>query len=382
MANYSIRLYPVKNDGSLGILYLPKNESLSYKYSGKSGDWQYVKYQGHTYSVRNSNFELGYKINDKWFVPLKWLNIGLPLLLVAIIIFIKIVLFNRKAHRMSFEKTAINYKNEANFYKVQAKEARAENIKLNEKLKSQVKQQNIVKNKRDSIIEKEKNRYQAELRTILEKESRARYKTTLSEMQLSYDRLLSKYDKIKNEAEIFGIYFDDPKYENLLKGRRYEICVATSLVKNNRFKILEWAPDKGFESGIKVESNGNPDLVVRSQVGYELAIECKYRSKSYRKTNEYGIDWSYVYQVERYMKFSKNRNIPVFIAIGFLGDPTDPEEHYLISLEKLLSSSSTQNFYDSGMQEVVDKCVIPDALVNSGDYGKFIESGIIPEAVV
>lgn len=192
-------------------------------------------------------------------------------------------------------------------------------------------------------------------------------------MQDSYDRLYKKYEQKISEAKELGIDFYDKNYDNILIGRRYELFVAKSLVKDNKFKILEWTPDKGFEANIPVKSNFNPDLVISDAEDRIIAIECKFRSKFFFKTKNNEISWSYEKQVGRYRGFSSERNIPVFIALGLFDEPTDPKYHYLVDMEMLYSRSRTEEVNSGNFQLIVEWKNIQNDYVRNGEYANYLE---------
>ncbi len=368
-SDHSIQLYPVQNDTNQRSIYMSAYSTLSYQYSGKSGKWQYVKFKHRIYFIKSHHVDIGYKVYNG-FISQNWFNIILNILLIVVLLFLNVFLLGnkRKKIRRSSENINEKYIHEVDFYRQQANSISTEYKILSGKFKQQSIKLDIIEQN------KEKQRYKQRLKNLFDKESAARHKTTISEMQLSYSTLSKEFEKIKREAAVFDINFDDPKYENLLKGRRYEICVATNLVKNKKFTILEWTPDKGFDSGIKVESNGNPDLVVKNSSGAEFAIECKYRSGCYRSGKKNEISWGSLYQAQRYQHFSNKRNMPVYIALGYLGEPTMPEKHFLISLDKLLSDSREDNHYGKSTQVIINENEIHDNLVCDGKYSKFLLS--------
>ncbi|VAX01221.1 hypothetical protein MNBD_GAMMA22-3093 [hydrothermal vent metagenome] len=361
-SDHSIALYPIKDGTSHGAVDMAAYSTLSYQYSGKSSKWQYIRLNNHTYSIRSKHVDIGYEFYNV-FIQHNWVNVvlnGIALIALSLIT----LLLSKNKHKqtkISLQESNENYKDEVSFYKKQATDISSEYQILSGKFKQY-------------HDKKEKERYKQQLKDLFEKESTARYKTTLAEMQSSYSTLSTKFKKIKQEAAIFGINFDDPIYERLLKGRRYEICVARNLVKNNKFSILEWTPDKGFDTGIKVESNGNPDLVIKNQSGYEFAIECKYRSGCYRREIKDEISWGALYQAKRYQYFSSKRNIPVYIALGYLGEPTMPKKHFLISLEKLLLNSREDNYYKKATQVIINESVLYDNLVRGGKYSQYLQT--------
>ena len=188
-------------------------------------------------------------------------------------------------------------------------------------------------------------------------------KVEISKKQASYDRLNNLYielktdhQRLKMEGLVFDIDFDSSNYENLLKGRLYEIFFAKSLLENSSFEILRWTSDKGFEHGIRVKSNGDPDFLIQYGADLIFAVECKYRSNYYAKQKTKKIEWGYTWQCDRYKAFQHEENTPVFLALGLEGKPDKPKHNYLVSLDYLDSKSyghHWQNNENNDEQQVV-----------------------------
>ncbi len=83
-----------------------------------------------------------------------------------------------------------------------------------------------------------------------------------------------------------------------------------------------------------VESDANPDFVFRGRAtGKTFAVECKYRSAyATGSRGDEGIWWDEV-QGERYLHYSQQENIPVYVAIGVEGNPKSPKITALIPIE-------------------------------------------------
>jgi hypothetical protein len=158
------------------------------------------------------------------------------------------------------------------------------------------------------------------------------------------------------EGLVFDVDFDSGNYENLLKGRLYEIFFAKRLLENSSFEILRWTSDKGFEQGVKVKSNGDPDFLIQYGADLIFAVECKYRSNYYAKQKPKKIEWGYTWQCDRYKAFQHEENTPVFLALGLEGKPDKPKHNYLVSLDYLYSKSDGyhwQNNESNDEQQVV-----------------------------
>lgn len=123
------------------------------------------------------------------------------------------------------------------------------------------------------------------------------------------------------------------------KGIDFEKYVVDLFLKRSKYFVInDWTNDiYDKRKGIKVESNKNPDLVVRYKPTDEkIAIECKYRSKYYQnhKVCTQSIKWSNPHQIKQYKTFESSNNIPVFIVIGVGGKPDNPEDMFCIPLDE------------------------------------------------
>lgn len=129
-----------------------------------------------------------------------------------------------------------------------------------------------------------------------------------------------------------------PQDESYAKGLAFEEFVVKRF-DPDFFTIKEWRGDKQVD-GVYAESNTYPDLVVnfnyrKEKVDVDFAVECKWRQGFLK--NE--VEWSYAQQIERYNQFSREKNLPVFIALGIGGEPDSPEQMYIVPLDKLQKPS-------------------------------------------
>lgn len=368
----AIPLYPEDDSQYQAVSTLNPGKTLPFAYTGKSGDWKYARLNSDVVLIRNDGAELMYQIYQRWQVPERWMDyvyvssiVGAVILLCTMLFFL--VVTGRKQHRFIDVE-------EVDYYIEQTRLKATENSQLKELLNTQNRQFQINERAFRDKAQQEKARLRKELKKIADIESEARHQASIREMQSSYDRLFEKYQRIKREAVDFGIDFDDPAYEQLLKGRRYELCVAMRLLENDEFKILEWTPDKGFESNIPVSANTNPDLIVEDQSGKTIAIECKYRSGYYFKSKKKEISWSNVDQAKRYKAFSESRNMAVLIALGFDRDPRNPKHHYLVPLMRLMNDSRKDDPNGKGDQLIISQSDIYHDYVKKGQYARYLKT--------
>jgi hypothetical protein len=143
---------------------------------------------------------------------------------------------------------------------------------------------------------------------------------------------------INKLIKVVDIFLEEEN-ENYDKGVEFERYVAQIFGKQkDYFTIEEWTRDNSDKrEGIKVESDKNPDFIIRyNPTGERFAIECKFRSQAYYNEKLRGnvVRWSIDWQIKRYNDFSYARRIPVFIVIGLGGTPTNPENMFCIPLEE------------------------------------------------
>ena len=126
--------------------------------------------------------------------------------------------------------------------------------------------------------------------------------------------------------------------ESYAKGLAFEEFIVKRF-DTNFFTVKEWRGDKQVD-GVYAQSNTYPDLVInfnyrKEKVSVDFAVECKWRQSFFK--NE--IEWSSKQQIERYNQFSREKNIPVFVAMGIGGEPDAPEQMYIVPLDKLQNPS-------------------------------------------
>jgi hypothetical protein len=123
----------------------------------------------------------------------------------------------------------------------------------------------------------------------------------------------------------------DIESENVEKGNRFERYVVDKF-DDKFFSIVEWTTDMCRKHNRYVESDCNPDLVIRDRETNEIfCVECKYRS---RLVNGF-FNWSYPDQMDRYFSYSHDRNIPFYVVLGLGGSPDSPNELFCIPSKKL-----------------------------------------------
>lgn len=125
------------------------------------------------------------------------------------------------------------------------------------------------------------------------------------------------------------------------KGLKFEQNIVKKFDKAY-FTLKEWRGDKIID-GLYAESNLNPDLVLEFRLNNFstiFALECKYRKNLYNGAIELAMER----QIRHYKKFEREKEIPVYIALGLGGNPDNPTELFLIPLKHLSSNKISYNY--------------------------------------
>ena len=129
------------------------------------------------------------------------------------------------------------------------------------------------------------------------------------------------------------------KDANKEKDDLFEQYVVDIFKKQQKYFVInDWTRDiHDKQNGTYVESNRNPDLVIRYKPTNELfAIECKYRSGLYhnKKFKADMLGWATPEKIKQYNVYSQKNKIPVFIFIGIGGKPNNPVATVCIPLRE------------------------------------------------
>lgn len=378
-----LMLYSAKRPKGKPIDRLKSGATFLYQYAGSSGSWWYGIKGNRSVVLKRSQKELAFKVAGI-VIPFSYIAWGLSLLVgLSSFFYIFKQIMNNIRHKSSLS-ARLSMEN----YRLRAELAKADSVNHHERqaLKQQAaradanymslyRRQGEEKNKFDIARNTEKRRLEAAFKRKekewldkVNEESLTRQNVHVKDMQDSYSRLNNAYqelkedhDRIKSEGLVFDINFDGERYESILKGRQFEIFFANQLMLDSNFEILEWTSDKGTENEIYVSSNGNPDFLFQYDKRFKFAVECKYRGKFFEdyRNKQDTIQWANVTQADRYKLFGTQRQVPVFIALGFLGKATAPLHTYLPSLNTLLGKSYE---YDISMSKTPLLLVLPESL--------------------
>lgn len=339
-----IVLYPESTRSSRVVGFLGAGESIPHEYDGLSGQWIYGRFNNLVVSLRDggavkANLVFGYPISDKLIG-----SINLYSLYVLLISVLMLWIGRKRDEYKIANRKKFLYQNQIDNLQSEKQSLKDENSRMSHTIH----QLKIKVSEQERKLLRKKDEWDGLLKKLAEEESRVRdKKVELSDLQDSYNLLEGRFKQVVDEAKLFDFPYENKFYESLLKGRKYELRVAKSFYFNGG-KILEWTPDKGFDQNMYVESNNNPDLVM--QFGSNVfAVECKYRGyffeirkAKYKYDDE--ISWATQFSVNHYSQFSLDRNMPVFLALGFLGDPNRPSNEYLVRLNNMLGISEDRKW--------------------------------------
>lgn len=124
--------------------------------------------------------------------------------------------------------------------------------------------------------------------------------------------------------------------EDVLKGREFEDFVLElfDLSSNSAYSLIEWRSDKTKDEVFPV-GNGYPDFVIEFNEGKnskKFSIEYKWRATISKLKSSLLFTPE---QIIRYQKYAAEKNQRVTIVLGVGGEPSMPEELYLIPVDVL-----------------------------------------------
>jgi hypothetical protein len=125
------------------------------------------------------------------------------------------------------------------------------------------------------------------------------------------------------------------------KGRAFEEFIVDKFPRD-RFHLVEWRSDKK-SNGRFPESSKWPDLQLELKLNgqkYPFAVECKWRNDFWKGI----IEWARDAQMSTYQEFQVSREMPVFIALGVGGTPSNPRDLFIIPLSHLYNKILTEDW--------------------------------------
>ncbi len=165
---------------------------------------------------------------------------------------------------------------------------------------------------------------------VLTKNERKIIRQTATANGLVYDDVIADVEKqiseqkTDSETEII-----DYKKK---KGDDFEKFIIQKF-NSKYYRIKEWAGDK-YVNGVYAETTPQPDILLELKYKKDSAkfwVECKWRQNSDTKSIQFASEK----QFDRYKNYQKERNIPVFVAIGLGGKPSSPEKLFIVPLYAL-----------------------------------------------
>lgn len=142
--------------------------------------------------------------------------------------------------------------------------------------------------------------------------------------------------------------------EEVLKGREFEDFVLElfDINGNNLYSLLEWRGDKST-GDVHPISNSYPDFVFEYKKGKKhFSIECKWRNYIPTRKNYLLLSTE---QISCYKEYSKEKGMDVHIILGIGGEPSMPEELYIIPLDSIQSAQSSPSQLKKYKRDIVDK---------------------------
>ena len=134
--------------------------------------------------------------------------------------------------------------------------------------------------------------------------------------------MLSRVIKLAwNEANKPGSY---------VKGDEFENFVRSHIFSHDSYDLLNKTHNYTINKSDYVETSKEPDFKFRSRTnGKEFFVEAKYRSIFYKGA----LEWCKPYQFKRYKAI--DNKTPVCIALGVGGQPSAPEQVFLIPMKHI-----------------------------------------------
>ena len=144
--------------------------------------------------------------------------------------------------------------------------------------------------------------------------------------------------------------------EEVLKGREFEDFVLElfDLNETKTYSLLEWRGDKSLGE-ISPISNTYPDFVLEYKEGRrkkKFAVECKWRACIPKRFTQPLFEPE---QITHYQEYAVEKAQKVIIILGVGGEPSMPEELYLIPIDAISQIQSKPSLLKKFKREIVDK---------------------------
>ena len=144
--------------------------------------------------------------------------------------------------------------------------------------------------------------------------------------------------------------------EDVLKGREFEdfILEMFDLGESKAYSLIEWRSDKSNGEVYPI-SNTYPDFVIeykKFDIRKRFAVECKWRASIPRYMSKPLLPTE---QIERYKEYAKENGMNVNIVLGIGGEPSMPEELYIIPVENFQQAASKPSLLNEYRRDTVSK---------------------------
>ena len=174
------------------------------------------------------------------------------------------------------------------------------------------------------------------------------------ECVLEFDRKKTENPNTSNEVLL-------KEADSVVKGKHFEEFVAKiwkQYTKDNiagkTWSFSEWRGDKYIpEFDIYAETNCLPDLTFRREHdSKQVSIECKYKTIPFDRDDFVHFKTR---QIEKYSKYSKDYDIPVYLIMG-TGDPKSPTELFVHTIQTEIEYEKSQFNKKTKINKTQFKC--------------------------
>ncbi|WP_086479230.1 hypothetical protein [Oceanospirillum sanctuarii] len=364
-----------ESDARKQVSQISSGEHFLYLYAGDSGSFWYGIHDGKRVLIKDEARRKSFRLlNTNIFFP-TLTEAGA--ILLGLSAFMLLVSF--KGNQSPSGKRKPNQRTKVEVLQQQLKKLeheKAESDKCIQELKEKYDQAT------EYLAEKFRNEVN-ELNQQINRDTEPHFNVQLEQIQAAYDQLNARYRDLEQDynqflqdSTHFGIDFNQAGYEQILKGRQFELYFAREMTRKHGANILEWTSDKGIDNGIRVESNGNPDFVFKTALGHRIAVECKFRGTAFNDKGVEKLSWAQDWQAERYQRYAQNNGVPVFLAIGFGEDSSNPNSVSLFELNELIELSDRVAVKDRGIQLMIAIGNYQSYLFNSESFHSSVNEAL------
>lgn len=116
------------------------------------------------------------------------------------------------------------------------------------------------------------------------------------------------------------------------KGYQFEKYVK-QLFNEHSFELYKWRKSQRNPQDLFSSDYYNPDLELyfKGSRKHWFAVECKWRQEFVNGR----ITWAKQSQISAYLRFQGSSRIPVFVAIGIGGEPSNPDKLFVTPLNNI-----------------------------------------------